>query len=96
MYLGSPAKELLTSQPATPYNSIRKRIKSVSIKYLKHRWRKSMISTFERWVFKNNTLVDACYVSIFKTKILEAQVKEVNDIKNTFERLKTTLWLMFV
>merc|ERR1719295_597681 len=37
---GSPAKELLASHPATPYNSIRKRIKSVSIKYLKHRQKK--------------------------------------------------------
>ena len=34
---GSPSKDLQTSHPATPYNSIRKRIKSVSIKYLKHR-----------------------------------------------------------
>jgi len=39
---GSPAKESSTSSihPATPYNSIRKRIKSVSIKYLKHRQKK--------------------------------------------------------
>jgi len=39
---GSPAKESSASSihPATPYNSIRKRIKSVSIKYLKHRQKK--------------------------------------------------------
>eukprot|EP00092_Neocalanus_flemingeri_P006642 GFUD01007166.1.p1 GENE.GFUD01007166.1~~GFUD01007166.1.p1 ORF type:complete len:727 (+),score=169.88 GFUD01007166.1:715-2895(+) len=39
---GSPAKESTGSSihPATPYNSIRKRIKSVSIKYLKHRQKK--------------------------------------------------------
>jgi len=39
---GSPAKESTASSihPATPYNSIRKRIKSVSIKYLKHRQKK--------------------------------------------------------
>jgi hypothetical protein len=39
---GSPAKESSTGSihPATPYNSIRKRIKSVSIKYLKHRQKK--------------------------------------------------------
>ena len=39
---GSPAKESSTSSihPATPYNSIRKRIKSVSVKYLKHRQKK--------------------------------------------------------
>lgn len=38
----SPAKEggYTLSSPATPYNSIRKRIKSVSIKYLKNRQRK--------------------------------------------------------
>jgi len=39
---GSPAKESTAASihPATPYNSIRKRIKSVSIKYLKHRQKK--------------------------------------------------------
>jgi len=39
---GSPAKESSAGSihPATPYNSIRKRIKSVSIKYLKHRQKK--------------------------------------------------------
>ena len=37
---GSPAKDHLVVHPATPYNSIRKRIKSVSIKYLKHRQKK--------------------------------------------------------
>jgi len=37
----SPAKEnFSTTNPATPYNSIRKRIKSVSIKYLKNRQKK--------------------------------------------------------
>ena len=37
---GSPAKDHPVVHPATPYNSIRKRIKSVSIKYLKHRQKK--------------------------------------------------------
>lgn len=38
---GSPSKETYSgTNPATPYNSIRKRIKSVSIKYLKNRQRK--------------------------------------------------------
>ena len=38
---GSPSKESYSgTNPATPYNSIRKRIKSVSIKYLKNRQRK--------------------------------------------------------
>merc|ERR550532_3454695 len=37
----SPSKESFTgTNPATPYNSIRKRIKSVSIKYLKNRQKK--------------------------------------------------------
>ena len=38
---GSPSKESYSrTNPATPYNSIRKRIKSVSIKYIKNRQRK--------------------------------------------------------
>ena len=46
---GSPAKEggSCILHPTTPYNSIRKRIKSVSIKYLKNRQKKNKIKAIK-------------------------------------------------
>ena len=93
--LGSPAKELLASHPATPYNSIRKRIKSVSIKYLKHRCeKKPRISSKTCSQLKIN-----CMVYIFSARCLrpisrqkkrdERRSDEIDPANSSFEFFET-------
>ena len=75
---GSPSKESYSgTNPATPYNSIRKRIKSVSIKYLKNRQRKK-----SEKMDKNNFedgVVSGSGGSSFDFLNIDTKLKEISE-----------------
>ena len=78
---GSPSKESYSgTNPATPYNSIRKRIKSVSIKYLKNRQRKKSENKMDK-----NNLEDGGGVggggsgSSFDFLNIDTKLKEISE-----------------
>ena len=70
----SPSKESsLGASPATPYNSIRKRIKSVSIKYLKNRQRKKSDK------LEKSTIEDPVTVSNYDYLSIDTKLKEISE-----------------